>query len=171
MTPTAKALGKPVKILRLIIQSEEFAILITCNWNVFVSAAVSECSNPVQELLDKELWRLSFLIETAGEFRWMKYNYRGRMSRSPCWNLARAWQINTSDLMKTLMGLLIITNDCSCLSGRWLQALPWHPALAGGDSFVPNHRCECHPQKPSSPVLQPWQTVCVRKILSQADPI
>lgn len=75
---------------------------------------------------------LSLLIKTAGEFRWMRYNDRGTMSCSPCWNLAKTWQINTSLLLKTLLGLLIITNNCSCLSGRLLQAIPRCRALPVG---------------------------------------
>lgn len=54
MTPTAEALGKILKILRLITKSEEFAILITRNGEVFGSAAAPECSHPAQKLLDKE---------------------------------------------------------------------------------------------------------------------
>lgn len=144
--------------------------MITYNGKGFGSVAVSEFSNPAQELLDKEQRRLTLLVEMAGAFRWIKYNYRGRMSCRPCWNLARAWQINTSVLVKTLLGLLIITNDLSCLSGWWLQAMLQHQALSGDKSFVPSHGCECHPWSPAPLDSQPWQTVCVGKILAQDDP-
>lgn len=75
------------------------------------------------------------------------------MSCSPCWNLAKAWQINTSVLLKSLLGLLIITNNCSCFSGRRLQAeaLTAPGADCGVTASYRAADVNATPRKPHSP--------------------